>query len=128
MPTSKTFHPRNRVASDRFEGAGTEAAPVRYLQRAREEMLGAAFHAILLAGFLVALAFLAVSLRKLFAVHGGKGAAWQEPLTLVGLIVGALVIVRKLVARIRAFLVARREISALQAQVAALREQMRRGR
>jgi hypothetical protein len=127
MPTSKTYRRRSSAVSHRFEGAGTEAAPVRYLQRAREEMLGAAFHAILLAGFLVALAFLAHSLRRLFAVHGEKTAGWVEPLTLVGLAIGGILILQRLVAKVREVQASRREFSALQAQAATLREQIRRG-
>lgn len=127
MPTSKRSRRKSSVFRHRFDGVGTDAAPVRYLQRAREEMLGAVFHAILLAGFLVALVFFARSLLHLFAVHGERAAGWVEPLALVGLAVFAGLVVRRLVAKVREIADLRRELRELRAQVATLREQLRRG-
>lgn len=95
------------------------------MQRAREEMLGAGIHAILLAGFVVALAFFTRSLLRLFDVHGDRAAGWMEPVALAGLAVFFALVVRRLVAKVREIRALRQEIRELQAQVATLREQLR---
>jgi len=126
MRITKNSRRKSSVFRHRFDGVGTDAAPVRYLQRAREEMLGAIIHAILLAGFVVALAFFARSLLRLFAAHGDRAAGWIEPVALVGLALFAGLIVRRLVAKVREIGELRRELRELQAQVALLRQQLRR--
>jgi hypothetical protein len=126
MPISKNSRPKSSVFRHRFDGVGTDAAPVRYLQRTRDEMLGAAFHAILLAGFVPALALFARSVVRLFEVHGDLAAAWMEPLVLVGLTVLAALVVRRLVVKVGEIRALRQELRGLQAQVAALRERQRR--
>jgi signal transduction histidine kinase len=126
MPISTSSLRRSRAFRHRFDGIGTDAAPVRYLQRDREEMLNAVFHAILLAGFLLALALFARSLVRLSDALGDRAAAWLEPLALVGLGTLAVVVVLRLVARLREIRDLRQELRELRAQVAALRDQQRR--
>jgi hypothetical protein len=126
MRTTKNSRRTSRVFRHRFDGVGTEAAPVRYLQRAREEMLGAVIHAILLAGFVVALAFFARSLRHLFAAHGDQAPGWVEPVAMVGLAVFVVLVVRRLVAKVHEIRELRQELRELRAQVAMLRQQLRR--
>ena len=126
MLTTKSSRRKSSVFRHRFDGTGTDAAPVRYLQRAREEMLGAVFHAILLAGFLVALAFFARSLLRVFAAHGEGAPAWLEPLALLGLGVLAVLVVRRLFAKVGEIRELRQELRELRAQVAAMKEELRR--
>ncbi len=70
MPNSRKSRHRSDVFRPRFEWAGSEATPVRHLQRAKEERIGAAIQLVLLVGFVVALGLLARSMFHLFATHG----------------------------------------------------------
>lgn len=126
MRTSKNSRRTSRVFRHRFDGVGSDAAPVRYLQRAREEMLGGVFHAILLAGFLVALAVFARSMGRLFSAHGELAAGWLEPVSFIVLAAFAALVLRRLIRKVRELGELRQEVRELQAQVRALREQMRR--
>jgi hypothetical protein len=125
MPNSKSSHRKSDEFRHRFGGTDSEAAPVRYLQRNRDEMLGLVFHAILLAGLVVALAFLAGSLRRLCGAHGGRQPVWLEPLALAGLAALATFAVRRIIAKVRQVRELNRELHALRAQIAALRQEMR---
>jgi hypothetical protein len=105
---------------------GADAAPVRHLSRAREEIVGCAFQIVLIAGFVVALGFFMRSVAHLFERHGDALNPWYLRFTLLGIGLVMLLTLRRLWRKIREFGELRREIRSLGAQVNAMREAGRR--
>jgi hypothetical protein len=126
MANSKSSRRKSDELRHRFGGPGSDAAPVRYLHRTREEMLDRIFHAILLAGLVVALAFLAGSVRRLWAVHGNLQPAWLQLLALCGPVTTAAFAVRLVIAKVHEIRELSLELHRLRDQIATLREEMRR--
>jgi hypothetical protein len=125
MPNSKRPRHRSEVFRNRFERPNTEAAPVRHLQRAREERIGAVIQIALLVAFEVALVLLAQSVVHLFASHGGDINPAVRVLCLAGIAGVALVTARRIVMKIKDLQEIVRDIRELESQVRSLRSQLR---
>jgi hypothetical protein len=126
MLNSKRSRHRSDVFRNRFEQAGTDAAPVRHLQRAREERIGAAVQVLLLGGFVVALALLARSVVHLFARHGSGLSPWTMYLCLAGIAIVVLFTIRRIWLKVNELRDLWQEVRELEARVRALRAQLRR--
>lgn len=117
---------RSEAFRSRFLDAGKDAAPLRRARQLREYVAGEVVHALLQAGFLVALIFFARTLVDLFARHGADLDPWYLRLSLFGLLVCFVLIARRLVGRVREIREARRDLAEAERQLAAMRAVGRR--
>ena len=110
----------------RFLDAGMAAAPIRHSRQLREYLAGQLVHAIVLVGFLVALAFFARSVIHLFERHGELLNPWYLRLCLAGILVCFVLFTRRLIGRIREIKDVRVQLREANRQLDELREEFRR--
>lgn len=112
---------RSEVFRSRFDEAGQEF-PLRQYMRCREDVASSIVHAVLLAGFAVALVLFGRVLWRVFSVHGGDLSPWYQRFSALGVGIMILFVLRRLWGRVQNAREARDEMRALQARLRALGE------
>jgi len=127
MRISRKSPQRSDAFKSRFLEAGKDAAPIRRARRLREHLAGQVIHALLQCGFAVALVLFGRALFNLFERHGGSLNPWYLRLSLVGVLVCFVLVVRRLWARIREIRESRQDLRDAQRQMEELRDSLRQG-
>lgn len=126
MRISKRSPRKSDAFKSRFVEAGREAAPIRHARWLREELAGLFVHAVLQAGFAVALVFFGRSLFHLFSRHGADLNPLYLRLSLLSVLVCFVLVVRRLVMRILEMREVRSDLATANRQLEAMREAGRR--
>lgn len=104
---------RDHPFRSRFEGGDADLFPLRQYLRCREEFVQRIIVSVVQAGFMVALVLLARTIHMAFEKHGGGAPGWVEPLSLAGVGLMAVLVVRRLVTNVRQAMELRQDMKRL---------------
>jgi len=123
--TRKSRQRTSELFRSRLMEHGRAAVPFRHARQLREHLVGQSVQALLMLGFMVALALFARSLIHLFAQHGEGLSPWYLRLSLAGILVCFVLVGRRVYHRIGEILWLRRELAVAQRKLQELRDQYR---
>ncbi len=111
----------------RFLEAGKDAAPIRHARQLREYLASQVVHAILVAGFLVALVLFGRTLMHVFESHGTHLNPWYLRLCLAVILVCFVLFIRRLIDRVREIRAVRADLREEDRKLAGMRDNHRHG-